>query len=47
MATPLHVTMNGNWLDIRASVDLDGLKKLQEISENTKAFWKWRMGFSL
>lgn len=29
--TPLRVTMNGNRLDIQASVDLAGLKKLQEM----------------
>jgi hypothetical protein len=28
---PLRVVMNGNRLDIQASVDLKGLKKLQEM----------------
>jgi hypothetical protein len=31
--TPLRVVMNGNRLDIQASVDLDGLKKLQTMLE--------------
>jgi hypothetical protein len=30
---PLRVVMNGNRLDIQASVDLDGLKKLQTMLE--------------
>jgi hypothetical protein len=29
--SPLRVIMNGNRLDIQASVDLEGLKKLQEM----------------
>jgi hypothetical protein len=30
---PLRVVMNGNRLDIQASVDLDGLKKLRTMLE--------------
>jgi hypothetical protein len=32
-ASPLRVVMNGNRLDIQATVDLDGLKKLQAMLE--------------
>jgi hypothetical protein len=32
-SVPLRVVMNGNRLDIQASVDLEGLKKLQAMLE--------------
>jgi hypothetical protein len=31
LSAPLHVVMNGDRLDIQASVDLAGLKKLKEM----------------
>jgi hypothetical protein len=40
MAAPLRVVMNGNRLDIQASVDLDGLEKLEAMLAKYKEILK-------